>query len=522
MSSIEHQIQNVSVERQELGLRWDVARNTDLLNLLTLTLPTLLNAERCGIFVLDSERNELWLEAGTAVTQRQICVDLSKSMVGECVRTGKAINRAGLHNTEGSHRMVGDALSYEVSTALTVPINSGAGDVVGVLQVLNRKDGQPFDAADHQRLRELSYTVQPSVERMHAHRGLMQRTVDLDRRMQILLERFEMLRPGHSFRTFEPVKQAHSEGFLHHRWNGKLYPPFIDQQATAYLQQTWDTQPNDVIIATHQKVGTHLAKKFLVELVRNNINLSDRHPMAEGDIGHGAVPWPEVLLSQELQASWDKFMAATSDCMRLWYIHCAVEDLPSRRIHPNTKFVVAIRDPRAAAVSQYFFWIRHPLLKVDPDLTLDDFVKLFIDGDLYFGPYHQHVKDWVEPQGRLRSEQVCVLRYEEMVLEKLQVAERLQNFLFPGNELETDKLAEIAASTDFQTMKKTISDQPGTFHLDPKIYFRAGKTDDWRRHLSTESNRLLIDTTLERWDGLQEHPAIAPYLVSMREEREAS
>ena len=114
MSSIEHQIQNVSVERQELGLRWDVARNTDLLNLMTLTLPMLLNAERCGIFVLDSDRNELWLEAGTAVTQRQICVDVNKSMVGECVRTGKAINKDGLHNTEGSHRMVGDALSFEV------------------------------------------------------------------------------------------------------------------------------------------------------------------------------------------------------------------------------------------------------------------------------------------------------------------------------------------------------------------------------------------------------------------------
>ena len=71
-------------------------------------------------------------------------------------------------------------------------------------------------------------------------------------------------------------------------------------------------------------------------------------------------------------------------------------------------------------------------------------------------------------------------------------------------------------------MKKTISDQPGTFHLDPKIYFRAGKTDDWRSHLSMESNRLLIDTTLELWDGLQEHPAIAPYLVTMLEERESS
>ncbi|GIR24904.1 MAG: hypothetical protein CM15mP39_07150 [Synechococcus sp.] len=97
---------------------------------------------------------------------------------------------------------------------------------------------------------------------MYASRALQQRSLKLDHTIEVLRDRLEALRPGHSFRTFEPALLAHEEGFLHHRWNGRCYPPFIDYRATEHLTKTWDTQPNDVFLATHQKVGTHLAKNF--------------------------------------------------------------------------------------------------------------------------------------------------------------------------------------------------------------------------------------------------------------------
>ena len=318
MQSLDERMRRVVARRQELALRWDALRNNDLLQLLVVTLPGLLRAERCGLFVLDPDADELWLEAGTGVMQRQICADLEGSMVGACVRTGICVNRSGLEQLQGAHQQAGEALSYAVSTAMTVPIHGDDGMVVGALQVLNRLDGQPFAEADQHQLEAVAHAVQPSVQRMHASRQLQQRSVQLDRTIEVLRERLEAIRPGHSFRTFEPAHLAHAEGFLHHRWNGRCYPPFIDRRATEHLSQSWDTQPNDVVLATHQKVGTHLAKKFLVELVRANVDLPDRHPMAEGDIGHGAMPWPEVLLSQETPGEWEQFLAATSDRPRLW------------------------------------------------------------------------------------------------------------------------------------------------------------------------------------------------------------
>lgn len=501
--------------RRELSRRWDAVRNTDLLNLLVLTLPPLLGAERCGLFVLDPEADEIWLEAGTAVVQRQICVESASSMVGACIRSGEALRRHGLESQPGAHQAVGEALDYTVHSALTVPVRLEDGRVVGALQVLNRCDGTPFDVADEERLEAVAFTLRPSLERLHASRDLLRQSRQLDARIALLLERAAALRPGHSYRTFEPAALAHPEGFLHHRWQGKVYPPFIDRRATEHLSRSWDTQANDVLIATHQKVGTHLAKKYLVELVRNGADLPERNPMAGGDIGHAAVPWPEVYLSQESEAAWQAFLAATSDRPRLWYIHCAFEDLPCRSIHPATRFVAVIRDPRAVVVSQYFFWMRHPLLGLDPDLDLERFSELFAAGDLYFGDYFRHVLGWIAPRGDVQADQVCVLRYEDMVERKAETVDRLQAFLFPGVALTEAQRQGIAASTEFNAMKREITANPGSFHLNPAVYFRSGTTDDWSQHLSPTAEARIAAACRERWAGHEQHPLLGPYLAAL-------
>ena len=198
MQSLDQRMQRVVVRRQELARRWDALRNNDLLQLLVVTLPGLLQAERCGVFVLDPDADELWLEAGTKVVQRQICADLDDSMVGECVRTGCCINRSGLETVKGAHQKAGEALSYEVSTAITMPINGDAMEVIGALQVLNRIDGKPFSAADQTQLEAVANAIQPSVQVMYASRGLQQRSLKLDHTIKVLRDRLEALRPGQS------------------------------------------------------------------------------------------------------------------------------------------------------------------------------------------------------------------------------------------------------------------------------------------------------------------------------------
>ena len=522
MLDASQQMQLAVTRRQELELRWDAIRNNDLLNLLVMILPDYLGADRCGLFVMDPDSEELWLEAGTALKQRQICVGFSNSMVGQCVKTGSCINRSNLENIQGDHQQIGQSVSYSVSTALTVPIFSAdhdvgllTGGVVGTLQVLNRKDGQPFDHMDQIRLESVAKEVQPSVQEMYTSRKLVQETVTLDKSLEVLRERVNTLRPGKSLHIFEPVTHAHPEGFLHHRWHGHCYPPFIDKRATDHLNKTWHTNSNDIFIVSHLRAGNYLAKKYLVELIREHIDLPPGNPMATGDIGQEAVPWPELMLSQESPASWQQFVASTVGSPRLWYLHCRSDDLPCRQIHPETKFVVAIRDPRAVLVSQYFFWIRHPLFELDPNLTLERFTEIFVQGDIYFGNYFQHVRNWINSSERISSSQICVLRYEDMVGRKLEIISKLQSFLFDNGKISQIKANSIASLTSFEAMKESLSCNPGSFPFNSMTYFRSGRIDNWRKHLSPHSERMVIEAARLYWEGLEKDCLLGLYLDEM-------
>ncbi len=272
-------------------------------------------------------------------------------------------------------------------------------------------------------------------------------------------------------KTFGTSKKLNRAGFLHIESDQKIYPPFFDLNAIEQLRENWETQANDIFICTHQKVGTHLTKQFVSEILRTVYSYPENNPMASGDIGHATIPWPEVMVSQYGYAHFQDFLAKTADSPRVWYLHCENDDLPMKKIHPDSKFIYVYRNPKGAAVSQYFFYKSHPLLEVNPDMEMDEFVTLFLDGNLYFGDYHQHVKNWIDsPDLRINREHFISLTYEELV--------------------------------DFQNMKNKISEKPGSFHFNVNTFFRSGTTEDWKTKLSFENIVAIDKKTATIWGNL--------------------
>ena len=303
-----------------------------------------------------------------------------------------------------------------------------------------------------------------------------------------------------AMRTVGAPRTLSEGGYLHHRHAGTMLPPFIAPEAVDALQNTWDTDEHDLFVCTHQKVGTHLTKKFVVEVLRALGDYPEDNPLASGDIGHHSVPWPEVMVSQEGYARFEQFCRATKGRERLWYVHSSVEDLPVRRVHKGSKFVVVLRDPRGAAVSQYFFYKRHPLLQVPEDLDLSTFIERFVSGDLFCGDNQKHVQGWLRRGvARIAPDQVLVLRYEDLVERKVESVEALVSFLRPGVRLSPERCAKIAASTEFQTMKRSITRRPGSFHFDPSTFFRAGTTRDWEQHLDSKQVARIDAKTRRVW-----------------------
>lgn len=299
-------------------------------------------------------------------------------------------------------------------------------------------------------------------------------------------------------------------GFLHTRLGQRMIPAFISPDSVSALQQSWDTTANDILICTHQKVGTHLTKKFIVETLRQAGALQTGHPAAEGDIGKGAVPWPEVTASQRGLDALFGFLERTEGQPRIFYTHANVDELPVRRLHPKTRLIMTYRDPKGAAVSQFHFYKKHPTLGVSPDLTLDQFIGLFLEGDLYFGDYHHHVKGYFQSESnRIAPEQLCILRYEDLVENKVSSTHRLEQCLFGKSILTESQRAQVAASTEFNTMKQSILANPGTFHFNAQRFFRSGRTDDWKKQL-TPGHIAAIDRKTRREWGALSAPLVGP------------
>ena len=308
---------------------------------------------------------------------------------------------------------------------------------------------------------------------------------------------------GPIVRVVDPAllrRTAH--GFEHHVHEGRWLPPFIKAEGLRSLQESWDSCERDVFVATAQKVGTHLTKRFAVEILAEAGAFPEGHPCADRDIGHGAVPWPEVTTSQYGMEGWHEHLEAVSRGPRLWYLHCDIDDLPMRTVHPKARFLVCYRDPKAVCVSQFHFYKKHPLLAVDPALTMADFVDIFLEGNLYFGDYHAHVRRWVERSSpRIPRESLLLLRYEDLVEAKEASVARIASFLLPGASLSPESVARVVERTAFDAMKEEMTKKPQTFHFKPEVFFRAGKTDDWQNHLTEEQAARIDAKTAKAWGG---------------------
>lgn len=304
--------------------------------------------------------------------------------------------------------------------------------------------------------------------------------------------------------SFEPTYRINSWGFIAKTWNERVYPPFYHPERINALMNEWEPNEHDIFICTHQKVGTHLTKKYVVELMRHFELHPQGHGIHSGDIGHGTVPWPEVSISQYGKEAFLEWLNKNKDVPRLWYTHCSIEDLPFIVNQNKAKVIHVYRDPRGAVVSQFHFYKYHPMLGVSEALDMDSFIDIFLEGALYFGDYFDHTTRWINESGKvLGNENVLSLQYEDLVDNKVDCMMQLANFLFPTLTLHKEDAACIVQATEFDTMKKEISNNPQTFHFNVDKFFREGKSLGWQESLNMEQQEKINAVARIKWQGLK-------------------
>merc|ERR1712113_1250742 len=100
--------------------------------------------------------------------------------------------------------------------------------------------------------------------------------------------------------------------------------------------------------------------------------------------------------------------------------------------------------------SSYFYHYNDIAQNWEREVTWDDFLEMFLAGNVMFGNYFDHVASWFRYSG---NEKVLLLRYEELLQDTLKESRRIAAFL-GYNDIADERLREIISETSFEAMKK--------------------------------------------------------------------
>jgi putative ABC transport system ATP-binding protein len=116
----------------------------------TRKLGGLLNAERSSLFLVEGDFLVLKV-AEQLLEMGEIRFPLGTGIAGLVAQTGEAIRIDDAYADPRFNRDVDRQTGFRTRSILCLPIKNQQGKVFAVAQLLNRKDGKPFDPSDEQR-----------------------------------------------------------------------------------------------------------------------------------------------------------------------------------------------------------------------------------------------------------------------------------------------------------------------------------------------------------------------------------
>lgn len=255
------------------------------------------------------------------------------------------------------------------------------------------------------------------------------------------------------------------------RYHGLLLPKEVHNSESLKFIQEFTFSDEDVVAVTYPKSGTIWMQEIL-PLVLNGGDPTPIQTIPNWD----RVPWLEET---RLKLVVDQLASP-----RAMVTHFPHHLMPPSFHTSKAKVIYVMRNPKDVMVSSYYFHQMTGFLH-DPG-TFDEFMTSFLEGNVLFGKWTDHVKSWRNTE---LGDRIMYITYEEMVQDLPAALRKLSDFL--GCNLSEDVIDKIAEHCSFKAMKNNTM---SNFQLVPKMYMdldkspflRKGIAGDWKNHFNAE------------------------------------
>jgi HD-GYP domain-containing protein (c-di-GMP phosphodiesterase class II) len=155
-------------------------------------------ADRCSIFVVDREKGELWTPVAHGTGE--IRIPLGAGLAGAAAASGRVVSIPDAYADPRFNPQVDAATGYRTRELLCVPMTNTQGEVVGVIQALNRRDGA-FGAEDEELLGALAGPAASAIENALLHEEIERLFEGFVQASVVAIEARDPTTAGHSGRV---------------------------------------------------------------------------------------------------------------------------------------------------------------------------------------------------------------------------------------------------------------------------------------------------------------------------------
>jgi putative ABC transport system ATP-binding protein len=126
-----------------------------------------LDAERASFFLVDEDCKELVLRVTQDVADEGLRIPLGTGIAGAVATSGTPVRVDDAYADPRFNRTLDQRTGFRTRSILALPIRNHQGSVFGVAQLLNRRDGRPFEPSDEERFARFTGPLGVILESWH-------------------------------------------------------------------------------------------------------------------------------------------------------------------------------------------------------------------------------------------------------------------------------------------------------------------------------------------------------------------
>jgi len=142
---------------------------------------TMLEADRSTLYLLDHDKDEMWSKIVQGEQLLEIRLKLGEGLAGWVGETSETLNVADAYQDHRFNSEIDKQTGYTTSSVLVVPVCNSRGDLLGVVQVLNKRGNSVFTPSDELLLEAITSQIAVAIENATLYTQLLRHNEEIRR-----------------------------------------------------------------------------------------------------------------------------------------------------------------------------------------------------------------------------------------------------------------------------------------------------------------------------------------------------